>query len=226
MAITNTLIKRIQEVKSEGESFKDSNLHKNKKEEIEQVFLPSFDAMSTRFDEVIGAYNNLIVIQEIKGVSIEIELLKQSIVALKDKIIKDQYDKLSVLNLKKTLDANYTILADLWAKYINDKTSARSEMISTLDKLIAGMPEKATLQMKKTIFSSAKIGAPNAVKAIDEYIETYNSLMTKLNLKENILDFLIKLSSGAQVTISDMDSEVYEWIKKSEFANKITLIIK
>lgn len=225
MAISNTLIKLIQEVKSEGESYKDSNFHKNKKAEIEQVFLPSFDAMVSKFDELITAYNNLKAISEISGVSIEIDLLKESISALKKKVIKDDYDKLSVLTLKKSLDANYDLLADIWKNYIFEKTSARSEMIVTLDKLIADMPEKAVLQTKKSIFTVAKIGAPNAVKAIDEYIETYDKLMNKLDLKGNVLTFLKSLTSGEKVSVMDMDDEVYKWLKTSGFANKILLKI-
>ena len=225
MAITNTLIKRIQDIKNEGESFKDSNFHKNKKAEIEQVFLPSFKAMSDRFAEIISAYNNLNAIQEVSGVSIEIDLIKKSMSALKDKIIKDEYDKLSVLNLKKTLDANYDILAEIWRKYISDNTAARSEMILTLDKLIADMPEKTTLQLKKSTFISAKIGAPNAVNAIKDYIETYDRLMDKLNLKDHVLAFLKKLTSGERVSIMDMEDDVYQWIKTSDFANKILLRI-
>lgn len=98
-------------------------------------------------------------------------------------------------------------------------------MIITLDKLIADMPEKAILQSKKSIFTIAKIGAPIAVKAIDEYIETYDKLMNKLELKDNVLKFLKLLTSGERVSVMDMDDEVYKWLKTSEFANKIFLKI-
>ena len=223
MAITNTLIKRIQEIKSEGKSFKDANFHKNKKSEIEHVFLPSFEEMSSKFSELITAYNNLKGISEITGVSVEVDLIKSNLSALKDKVIQDEYDKVSVLNLKRTINANYEVLSQIWSKYIQDKTAARAEMLLTLDKLIADMPEKITLQSKKTIFSTAKIGAPNAVKAINDYIETYDNLMNKLNLKDNVSAFLKKLASGERVSIMDMDDDVYNWIKTSGFANKILL---
>lgn len=223
MAITNTLIKRIQEIKSEGKSFKDANFHKNKKSEIEHVFLPSFEEMTSKFSELMTAYNNLKSISEITGVSVEVDLIKSNLSALKDKVIQDEYDKVSVLNLKRTINANYEVLSQIWSKYVQDKTAARAEMLLTLDKLIADMPEKITLQNKKTIFSTAKIGAPNAVKAINEYIETYDNLMNKLNLKDNVSTFLKKLASGERVSIMDMDDEVYNWIKTSGFANKILL---
>ena len=98
MAITNTLIKFIQEVRNEGESYRDANFHKNRKEEIEKVFLPSFDAMSIIFEELVTAYNNLKAIPGISGISIEIDLFKESISELKKKIVKDDYDKFYVLN--------------------------------------------------------------------------------------------------------------------------------
>ena len=223
MAITNTLIKKLQEVKSEGESYKDANFHKNKKSEIENVFLPSFEKMVQRFDEVLLAYTNLIAIKELKGVSIELDLLSDSIKALKDKVIKDDYDKQYVLNLKKNLDANYEYLLGIWKDYISNKTSSRAEMLVTLDKLIAGMPEKQALELKKAAFSSAKIGAPTAVEAIKEYIKIYDDLMNKLKLKDNVSGFLKKLASGERVSLLDMDEDVYKWIKESGFANKIVL---
>lgn len=223
MAITNTLIKRIQEVKSEGESFKDANFYKNKKAEIEQVFLPSFDSLCTKFEDVVTAYDNLKKIKEIDNVSIEFDLLKECLKELKDKVLKDDYDKLYVLNFRKTLDANYNLLKGAWDNYISDKTDARTEMLFTLDKLIADMPEKTLLQAKKHIFTQADIGAPNAVKAIEEYIDIYEKLINKLNLKENISAFLKKLASGERVSIKDMDDEVYKWIKASDFSNKIIL---
>ena len=225
MAITNALIKRIQEIKSEGNSFKDANFHKDKKSEIEQSFLPSFEDMSKRVSELIIAYNNLKGISEIADVSVEVDLIKSNLIALKNKVIQDEYDKVSVLNLKKTIIANYEILSQIWSKYVQDKTAARTEMLLTLDKLIADMPEKNTLQNTKNIFSTAKIGEPSAVKAINEYIETYDRLMNKLNLKDNVSAFLKKLASGERVSIADMDDEVYNWIKTSGFSSKILLRI-
>ena len=77
----------IQDVKNEGESYRDANFHKNKKEEIEKVFLPSFDAMASKFEELITAYNNLKAISGVSGVSIEIELLKESLAARSRKLL-------------------------------------------------------------------------------------------------------------------------------------------
>ena len=225
MAITNTLIKRIQEIKNEGKSFKDSNFHKNKKAEIEQVFLPSFEEMSNKFSELVIAYDNLKKIPEITGVSLEIDLIKSNLNALKDKIIQDEYDKVSVINLRRTINANYEVLSQIWSKYVYDRTSARAEMLATIDKLIADMPEKIILQQKKAVFSKPGIGAPESVKAINDYIKTYDELMSKINLKDNISDFLKKLSSGERVSVLDLDEEIYKWIKSSDFASKIILRI-
>ena len=97
--------------------------------------------------------------------------------------------------------------------------------LDTLDKLIADMPEKTTLQLRKSTFISAKIGAPNAVNATKDYIETYDTLMDKLNLKDNVLAFLKKLTSGERVSIMDMEDDAYQWIKTPDFANKILLRI-
>ena len=63
------------------------------------------------------------------------------------------------------------------------------------------------------------------MKAINDYIKTYDELMSKINLKDNISEFLKKLSSGERVSVLDLDEEIYKWIKSSDFASKIILKI-
>lgn len=224
MAVTNVLIERIENVKIAGQSYKDSNLYKNRKDEIEKVFLPTFDTVFSLFKEVMTAYNNLKKIEGV-DVSLEINVISNLVSTVKDKVMKDEYDKAALLLLQKTLNNSYQMLSKAWSEYIIEKTNAMTEILVALDRLISGLPEKQMLQTKKNTFSSAKIGSQTALTAIEEYTKIYNELMNILNLKPEILEFLKKLSSSSSVSIADMSDDVYNWIKTSDFANKIVLKI-
>ena len=94
-----------------------------------------------------------------------------------------------------------------------------------MGELIDDMPEKILLQEQKNIFSKSSVGEKKAVAALVEYRNIYDTLMSKLNLSENVLEFIKSLTSSNKVTLFDLTPEVFEWIKSSEFAKKITLNI-
>jgi len=220
MALTNTLINRIHEIKTAGESYNNSNVLKDKKREIES-FLTSFNEVCKKFDDVSGAYASLIVV--CNDIIVDFKSIHSNITQLKAKITHDEYDKLLTSALKRELDKINTELLRSWKAYIKNKTASIDGVLETLGNLISETTEKQILQNKKNIFTVASIGSPAAIKAIEDYIETYNTLMGKLNLSENVLAFLKLLTSGRTVTLNDMSAEVYEWIKTSGFAGKINI---
>lgn len=220
MAISNTLIARIEEITASGESYKNSNVHKNRKDEIEKSFLPTYREASNKFNSIINSY---IALSRIRIFSVDFEPIKEAINRLKFKMAHDDYDKMLANTLKKELDKIDAELLRNWKAYITERTSAIAGVLETLDKLIIDTPEKRILDSKKSIFFSSSIGSNMAITAIDDYVTIYNDLMGKLNLKESVLTFLKLLTSGRSVTLNDMNEEVYEWIKNSGFAGKISI---
>lgn len=220
MAITNTLITRIEEITAAGESYKNSNVYKNRKDEIEKSFLPTYREMNSKFSNV---FNSFLALSKICDISADFEPIKDAISRLKNKVAHDDYDKMLVNSLKRELDKIDSELMKNWKSYIAERTSSIAGVLETLDKLIADTPEKKTLDSKRSIFSNGSIGSSMAITAIDDYVTTYNGLMDKLSLKDSVLTFLKLLTSGRSVTLNDMNEEVYDWIKNSGFAGKINL---
>lgn len=220
MAITNTLIARIEEITAAGESYKNSNVYKNRKDEIEKGFLPTYREMNSKFNSVFSSFLALSLICD---VSVDFEPVKDAISRLKNKVIHDDYDRMLVTSIKKELDKIDVELIKNWKAYISDRTSSIAGVLETLDKIIADTPEKQTLDSKKSIFLNCSIGSPIAIIAINDYVTTYYSLMEKLNLKDSVLTFLKLLTSGRVVTLIYMNQEVFDWLKSSGFAGKINL---
>ena len=206
MATTNTLISRIQEVKTAGESYKNANILKDKKLEIEN-FLIIFNEVYQKFNCIQCTY---LAIKDICDVQVDFESIKSSILLMKDKVNHSNYDKAVSNTLKRDLDRMNINLERSWKSYISNKTAAIDGVLDTLGNLISDMEEKQVLESKKGIFSTARAGSPAALKAIEDYEVTYNSLMDKLKLKDDVLAFIKLLTSGKPVTLKDLNDEVYE----------------
>lgn len=224
MAKTNTLIDRINEVKIAGESFKNSNILKSKKMEIEKFRIP-FDEVCQKVKILETIYTAITTIPNINIVNIRVnfESIRTSLIQLKRKVKLDEYDKDHVNTLKKEIEKTNNEIIRSWKDYIVDRTSAIDSVLISLNELISDMPEKQILSSKKMLFSTSSPGNPNAVEAIESYLNTANALLSKLNLKDSVVEFIKLLTSQKVVTLTDLNSEIYEWITANGFANKIKL---
>ena len=219
---SNTLIKRINEVRFAVKSYKNANILKDKKLEIESFITP-YREICNSFDDIKIGYKNL------KNINVDIEIdfltLSNNINYLKQKVNNDEFDRILLNTIKKDINNINSELKVYWRKYIREKTSAIDGVLESLGELIDDMPEKILLQEQKNIFSKSSVGEKKAVAALVEYRNIYDTLMSKLNLSENVLEFIKSLTSSNKVTLFDLTPEVFEWIKSSEFAKKITLNI-
>lgn len=220
MTTTNTLTKRIDSVKAAGKLFKDSNMLKDRKREIEN-FLPSINDLYKKFNSVESAYKALKPVCQ--DLDVDFKMVHDSFTHLKEKIDQDNYDKVYVNNLNNYLEKIYSQLNQRWKNYISSKISSIDGVLDTLGNLIDNTPEKIQLQKNKSTINLPGIGNPNVINAIDDYISTYNKLVDKLKLEENIMDFLKLLASGKRVTFDDIDDDVYKWIREHNFSKKITI---
>ena len=219
---TNTLINRINTIQSHGELYKNANILRDKKKEIES-FLVSYEELYKKSKDIKFSYDNLSKI--CTDLSIDVSFIRNNLMSLQLKVEKNEFDKGAVAFLKREIDKVNNELLKSWNQYILVKTSSIDGVISSLGNLIYENGEKDKLEIQKNIFLSSMIGSPRAVKAIDEYIEVYNVLMEKLDLSDTILLFLKLLTAGKPVTLNDMSLEVYNWIKASGFAGKINIEI-
>lgn len=222
MAI-NPLIERIKEIRFQGESYQNANKLKDKCQEMEH-FLPSFHDLSSQFSSIKQSYTNL---QNI-GLLVELDIAptETALATLSQKVASENYERAAVGVLKRELNRITNELGLSWKQYIDERTGSIEGVLSSLGELISEMPEKTTLQQKRALFMQEAIATPKALQAIEDYITTYNSLMSKLDLSDEVMNFLKLLTSGQKVTIADLTPTVYTWIKSSEFVNRISLSIE
>ena len=98
---SNTLIKRINEVRFAGKSYKNANILKDKKLEIESFITP-YREICNSFDDIKIGYKNL------KNINVDIEIdfltLSNNINYLKQKVNNDEFDRILLNTIKKSYD--------------------------------------------------------------------------------------------------------------------------
>jgi len=220
--VNNHLINRINAIRKAGESYNNTNILKNRKAEIENYYNP-FNALVQKYYETYETYTALKVI--IPTMFIDLSVTKNNYDQMKKQIINDTYDRNLIATINRDLERIKNDLQKEWKGYISKRVSSIRGVIETLGNLISEMPEKQSMSRYENAFNISKIGSKPAVEAIDNYVDTYSVLMGKLNLSESVLNFLRQLTSSKTISLNDMNSEVYEWLKVSGFATKIKLSI-
>ena len=220
--VNNHLINRINAIRKAGESYNNTNILKNRKAEIENYYNP-FNALVQKYYETYETYTALKVI--IPTMFIDLSVTKNNYDQMKKQIINDTYDRNLIATINRDLERIKNDLQKEWKGYISKRVSSIRGVIETLGNLISEMPEKQSMSRYENAFNISKIGSKPAVEAIDNYVDTYSVLMGKLNLSESVLNFLRQLTSSKTISLNDMNSEVYEWLKVSGFTTKIKLSI-
>lgn len=222
MKITNTLIEYIKKTKFAGEAFQNINKLKDQKVDITN-FSALIDEIHLRFSTTYSNYSNL---KAVVNITIDFTAISSNLFQLKEKFGRDEYDRISANTIKREIVKIDTELKRVWDSYIANRTTAIDSILTSLDKLISDMPEKQTLTSKKMLFSSTSPGSPTAINAIEVYVNTANALLSKLNLKDSVVEFIKLLTLQKTVTLNDLNDEIYEWIKINGFADKIKLEFK
>lgn len=219
MVKTNTLISRIDEVKAAGASFKNSNILKDRKKEIENFCIP-FNEVREKLNELEKIY---ISTKPYCNIPVELDPIRTMLIQLQEKVCNNDYEKNHVYKLKREIDKINSLIERSWKDYIAEQTSGIDAIISSLDKLIYDMPEKQILSENKVIFSTSFPGSDAARNAIQKYINTAHDLLSKLNLKDEVIEFIKILASQKNVTLRDLKPEVYNWMFENGFSDKIRL---
>ncbi|MEI6820546.1 MAG: hypothetical protein WCL51_01330 [Bacteroidota bacterium] len=219
METNNRLIEMIENSKREG-----SNYLKVKRLNSQKADIVNF---SSHFDIVymdfIKIEESLKLMYKIINEKIDLEPTKSSLILLKEKFNKDDYDMAYLNTLKREIALINLKILELWNNYIGQKTAAISGVLETINTIIAELPERTILYQKKTLFSRAAPGSQEAINAIDEYTKLASSLIAKLDLKDSVLNFLKLIATGKNLTLKDLNAEVYDWLQANGFSSKINV---
>lgn len=114
-------------------------------------------------------------------------------------------------------------IENIWTNYKDEQLKSSEEIINIFKRVINDTDENRELCLLMLSLKKEGVATEEAINLIQKYKATFDVLIAKLDFSDNILNFMIKLSGGVDVTLSDVDIEIYNWIKDNKFDDKIKL---
>jgi hypothetical protein len=136
-------------------------------------------------------------------------------------------DRDSAIQELNSIDSNVNDgkveLKSLWSEYRADNYTASAKLIEALLNVMYEDERLDELGDLRLRIEEKSIGNKSTVSDIDAFKKLTDALIKSMKMKPEILDFINKLAENKSVLISQITSEVYEWIKENKLDKKIFL---
>ncbi len=136
-------------------------------------------------------------------------------------------DRDSAIQELNSIDSNVNDgkveLKSLWSEYRADNYTASAKLIEALLNVMDEDERLDELGDLRLRIEEKSIGNKSTVSDIDAFKKLTDALIKSMKMKPEILDFINKLAENKSVLLSQITSEVYEWIKENKLDKKIFL---
>lgn len=215
------MISKINESKLRGEQFERSKQLSQLSNDMKEF--------KSQLNNAEKAYKNARKIQATlaakgKNVIYNSTFGSDAITEIQAKLSKTEFAVSRAKSLSKDANAAETAMRTAWMDYYNERTEAAHVIIQTVKALISDEPEYKALSDADSQFKAYPAGNEKAIEAIERYVESYNKLMTKLNLSNDTLALLKQLSDNGFIPLESITEESLMIFKKLNFASKLKIV--
>ncbi len=133
----------------------------------------------------------------------------------------------SAIQELNSIDANVNDgkgeLKSLWSEYKAENYTASAKLIEALLNIMDEDERLDDLGDLRLRIEGKSIGDKSTVNDISAFRKLTDELIKSLKMKPEILDFINKLAENESILLSQITSDVYEWIKANKLDKKIYL---
>lgn len=218
------LIDDIQKSIELGEKYKKASVSENHLKDVEHIHKKISDILPQIAKTFIAA-NDVKTIAQLPVV--EIERLKTQLSQLRDEI--ESLDRNQVI--KKLEDITYLKdqsnikLEQEWSRYRSEHHLKNANMIHSLLNIIDDDSRLDELGKLGNEIMSKRIGDMDTIAKIGKYQKISQSIIKDLGMKEEVEDFVMKLSRGDELVLDDISEEIMKWLLSHKVSKKIRISI-
>jgi len=216
------LISMIENTISNSEMFRDSEILKNRKFNLE-AFKPKIESLLESLISYTIQYRNLTKSGCNFEASHQTQQFFDSIKIIREDAKKFEYNA----NYLKSADTEMTrITANLkleWANFINSEIGA-IESILKVTKNFIGPDDKTKLDSLLDIVNSSGIATDAQIGAMNEFKVKGQSCIKQMNLSVPVYEFLKTLSSFGYVTLDNLNEDTIKWLRDSGYSTKFRIV--
>ena len=218
------LIEDIQKSIELGEKYKKSSVSENHLKDVEHIY-KKISAILPQIAKTFIVANDVKSILQIP--TFEIERLKTQLSQLRDEISRLEHDQV----IKKLEDISYLKdqsnmkLEQEWSRYRSENHLKNANMIHSLLNVIDDDPRLDELGTLGNEIMSKRIGDMDAVAKVEKYQVISQAIIKDLGMKEEVEEFVMKLSRGDELVLEDISEEIMKWLLSHNISKKIKLCI-
>lgn len=218
------ILEKIDESISLGEMYINSKSSKKYLETL-QHYEPEFISQMQLLRRVLlsrEALKNVVMLENDESARIEriVENIKSDLSKMDSDVLERDYNAFSGEITRK-----YNDTKSVWTSYRAEHMKAQENLIISLQNIIdndGGMAELG--ELKQNIYSK-ELADSDTIDRIQQFVQKCNDIIKEMNIDENIETFLIKVSSENEVTLADIDEEIFEWLKNNDLLKKLKLVM-
>lgn len=218
------LIDDIQKSKELGEKYIRANVSEKHLKDVEHI-RTKISEMLPSIVMVFSSVNELKTI--VQTPTVELERLRGQLKSLKDEISSLEREQIikkldDITFLKNQSNAK---LEQEWNRYRSDHHSKNANMIHSILNVIDADSRLDELGTLGKAINSKKIGDLDTVTKIKKYQKICQEIIKDLKMEPEVEEFIMKLSRGDELLLSDISDEIMKWLLIHNVSKKIKISI-
>ena len=113
----------------------------------------------------------------------------------------------------------------VWKKYVEEQIGGTRSILQSIRGVASEENDYKEMRKAEVRLSASDVGSQEAIIAIQAYLQHFNSLIEKLQLDDEVLDFLKKMTENNAVPLSDLSQSCLEKLRNESFSGKLKIVI-
>lgn len=218
------LIDDINNSQALGEKYKSSSVSEQHLKDVEHIRDQIKTMLPSVVEVLMGVKNVKCItsdsIAEAERLIVQLSALKEKITNLDHSQVVMQLDNITMF--KEQTDKK---LEQIWANYRGDHYIPNANLIKSLLSVIDNDNRLDQLGELGNSISTKRIGDKKTVSDIKKYQEISTAIIKDLQMSSEVEEFVMKLSHGDEMVLSDVTDEIYAWLLEHHITKKIKIAI-
>jgi len=218
----NSLIKRIEAAEAHGDQYFMSASLKQKKGDID-AFNPLFASAQQSLSSTLELAKSLAALQ--RKLKLNHKEISDILAVIRGELENNTFNHWNADKLKTSVkEAESSCYAE-WNRYVDERTASTKSVLQSIKNIVSEDPEYIKMRNAQLRINNSKPGSKEAVEAIDSYLRHFNSLISSIQLDDEVLAFLKDLSENGSVSLNQISNDCLKKLQNETFASKLKIVI-
>ena len=218
----DNLISRIWKVQANGIQYVESASLNQKKMEM-RATIPQLKEAKDALNRTLNQSKSMAELG--RPVPIDLEEISHGLQTVKQDLASRNFSHGNAGRLQVSIRKAKDECTNIWKAYVEEQIGGTKSILLSIKDLVSENPDfqEMTRAEKRLLHSEA--GSWEGRNAIASYLRHFNSLIEKLHLDDEIIDFLKKLTDRKSVPLSEISDSCLKKLRSEAFAGKLKIII-